>query len=297
MVKTWILRGGAVLLVLALVAAAYAYYQMRSRGFWRIPVYETEAPVLPELKQPAILVFSKTNSFIHREAIPAAETLFREMADRNGWSIYVTENGAVHNLQDLKRFQAVIWNNVTGNVLTEDQREALKQYLQEGGGWLGLHGAGDDSRDWPWFRNTLIGATFIGHPMEPQFQQASVVVERPNDSIMSHLPSVWQRTDEWYSFDKSPRDSGVTVLATLDETTYSPRFFKRDIRMGGDHPIIWKRCIGKGRSVYSAMGHTAESFSESLHVQLLENAVNWLSGASLLETSASDCVESLEASQ
>ena len=278
--KKWLFRIGMVLLVLALLFAAFAYYQMRSRGFWRVPVYESQPPQVPVLRRPAVLVFSKTNSFIHTEAIPAAEALFRQLGEKNGWSVYVTENGAIHNPEDLGKFDTLVWNNVTGNVLTDNQRKALVNYLENGGGWIGIHGAGDDSAeaDWLWYREHLIGATFIGHPMNPQFQQATIRIEAPDDFVVSHLGDTWVRTDEWYSFDSSPRDKGMQILGNLDESTYSPVYFKDDIRMGDDHPIIWKNCVNRGRIFYSALGHTADSYAEPRHIKMLERAVLWTTG-------------------
>jgi type 1 glutamine amidotransferase len=278
--KKWLIRIGIVVLVLVLAAASYAYYQMRSRGFWRIPSYDKEPPTVPALPRPAVLVFSKTNSFIHVEAIPAAEAMFTQIAQTNDWSIYVTENGAIHNADDLARFDTIVWNNVTGNVLTDEQRSALSTYLENGGGWIGIHGAGDASAeaDWPWYREHLIGATFIGHPMNPQFQEAAIRIEAPQDPIVAHLPARWSRSDEWYSFDRSPRAQGMQVLGNLDESTYSPVFFDKDIRMGDDHPVIWKNCVGAGRIFYSALGHTAESYTEALHVDMLTQAMLWTGG-------------------
>src|SRR5689334_6451949 len=91
-----------------------------------------------------------------------------------------------------------------------------------------------------WFRyaDTLIGARFAGHPMALQFKT-------------------------------NPRAAGVHVIATLDETSYTPKGVGgQDLHMG-DHPIAWTRSIDKGRSFYSAIGHRPETYSEPHHVRLL----------------------------
>ncbi len=281
--KKWLIRGVLLIISLVVIFSGYSVYTLRSHGFLRAPVYESQAPEIPELNQPAILIFSKTNAFIHKEAIPAAEHMFQTLGEKNGWSVYITENGAVHNEQDLARFNTIIWNNVTGDVLTEAQQTAMINYIENGGGWIGIHGAGDSSSDWDWYKDILIGAQFIGHPFNPQFQQATIHIENPNDPvknpITSHLSSSWVRTDEWYSFAESPRAKGMNIIATLDESTYSPIDHKgTDLSMGEDHPIIWKHCQGKGRAFYSALGHTAESYAEPDHITLLEQAVRWTNG-------------------
>ncbi len=94
-----------------------------------LKVYETTPPTLPaEIKRPAILVFSKTNGFRHEEAIPEANKLFAAMAGDNSWGHFQTENGATFNPEILARFDAVVFNNVSGDVFTAEQRAALKAY-------------------------------------------------------------------------------------------------------------------------------------------------------------------------
>ncbi len=274
-IKKWLFRILSGVVVLGLLAAAYGYYTYRSHGFGRSPVFETEAPVIPPLSRPAVFVFSKTNAFIHKEAIPAAEALFKQLGNKNSWSVYISENGAVHNADDLAKFDVIVWNNVTGDVLNATQQQALKNYLQAGGGWIGLHGAGDSSSSWAWLKDELVGAEFVAHPYPEQFQQATMHIEHNDDPVVAHLGAEWIRIDEWYSFTESPRNKGMQVLATLDESTYTPDFRGKDISMGADHPIIWKHCLGKGRALYSALGHTAESYLEPDYITLLEQAVVW----------------------
>lgn len=265
------------LLGMIVVVAAYGVWQLRSMGFLRAPVFETERSELPPMDRPAVLVFSKTNAFIHREAIPAAQALLRQVAREQGWSILFSNSGAFFNPEDLRKFDVVVWNNVTGDVLLPVQREAFQSWLSDGGGYVGIHAAGDDShRAWPWYQEEVIRARFIGHPANPQLQQAEMYLEQPVDPVVAGLPQSWVRTDEWYSFAASPRAAGVRVLATLDERTYQPghRLGTR-LAMGSDHPIMWKHCVGRGRVLYAAPGHTAETYAEPEYRMLLERAIAW----------------------
>jgi len=240
-------------------------------------VYETTAPILPtDIKHPAILVFSKTNAFRHEEAIPAANTLFANMAKAKGWSYFQTENGAAFSPQILARFDAVVFNNVSGDVFNPAQRQAFKDFVQNGGGYVGIHAAGDNSHAvWDWYVNDMIGTLFTAHTMKPQFQNATVTVEDKAHPVTQGLPASWQRTEEWYSFNKSPRSKGYGILVTVDEKTYKPiGMFDQDLRMG-DHPMAWWHCQGKGRVFYSAFGHRAEAYAEPENQRLLTNAVSW----------------------
>ncbi len=254
------------------------------RVFFPSHEHDTEPPTIPEMSRPAVLVLSKTNGFRHDEAISAGQTALDAIAKKRGWSIFATENGATINDGDLARFDVVVFHNTSGPILSEDQETALRTWIEAGGGFVGIHGAGGDpSYEWSWYVEDLLAAQFTGHPMGPQFQEATVVVEDREHPASKHLPQTWSRTDEWYSFEESPRSKGVRVLATLDESTYSPEmnmfyFFSSDLRMGDDHPILWSQCIGEGRAFYSAMGHQASAYEEELYVGVLEGAIAWAAG-------------------
>ncbi len=243
------------------------------RIFVGLHVYETEPPVLPDtIPHPAILVFSKTNGFRHEEAIPAAHAMFEQIVQARNWGLYATENGAVFNAEQLARFDAVVFNNVSGDVFRPEQRQALQDYIEGGGGFVGIHGSGGDPRyDWAWYVETLIGAQFIGHPMNPQFQQGTLRVEDNSHPASRALPAEWVRTEEWYSFARSARREGYHVLATLDESTYKPE----RLAMGADHPMVWWHCQGRGRAFYSALGHRREAYGEPAHRRMLEGAAAW----------------------
>jgi uncharacterized protein len=276
-VLKWIGRG---VLVFALILAVLIFWQwdLFQRLFMGgVKVYETTAPALPaDIKRPAILVFSKTNGFRHDESITAANGLLTTLATKNGWGHYQTENGATFSPALLAKFDAVVFNNVSGDVFTPDQRAAFKGFLEKGGGFVGIHAAGGDfSYKWDWYVNDLIGAQFIGHIMDPQFQDAKVVFENRSHPAVKDLPESLTRKDEWYSFDKSIRTKGYTALGALDEKSYSPiGMWGQELAMG-DHPVIWSHCIGKGRALYSAMGHLPEAYAEPAHQVFLTGAIKW----------------------
>ena len=87
------------------------------------------------------------------------------------------------------------------------------------------------------------------------------------------LPARFERFDEWYDFQAAP-SSDVTLLATLDETSYEGG------SMGNPHPILWAHDYEGGRGVYVGFGHTVESFGEPLMRGLLANSVLWAAGSS-----------------
>lgn len=239
---------------------------------------ETPLATHPMPGRPAILLFQKIVGFRDGPSVDAAEQALRAMAARRGWSLVVTDRGGAMTAKTLARFDAVIWNNVSGDVLTLRQRAAFRSYIETGGGFVGIHGSGGDlAYFWDWYADELIGTRFRGHPTQPSFQTARIDVAMPADAITRGLGSGWTMNDEWYSFVSNPRDTGSKVLLTLDEKTYSPKGGGEDIAMG-DHPIAWSRCVGDGRSFYSAMGHLPETYADPRHVRLLEQAIAWAAG-------------------
>ncbi len=274
-------RLAAVALLAACTLALFSCGDLRA--FFPSHEHDTAAPTLPaDLRAPALLVFTKTNGFRHEEAIPAGVALIEEIAKRRGWSVFHTENGAVFNDEQLAKFQATVWHQTSGDVLSEAQRASFQRWLEAGGGWVGIHGAGGDREYfWPWYVNELVGAQFIGHTLGPQFQTAVWRTENSLHPASAKLPEKWQHEEEIYSFDRSVRDfAGYLVLVSVDESTYSPRekllWMDRDLAMkGGDHPMVWHHCVGRGRAFYSALGHQAKSYDEPEMQLLMEGAMGW----------------------
>jgi type 1 glutamine amidotransferase len=229
-----------------------------------------------------VLVFTKTNSFRLTEGIDAAHALFDEIAARRNWAIFHSENSALFDAEHLARFDVVVFASASGNFASDAQDLAFQKWLEEGGGWVGIHAAGDGSHAaWTWYADTLISGEYLGHIMGPQTQEARVVVEALDHPVTRGLPLEFQHEEEWYSWDRGAREAGFDVLLTVDESSYQPWIRgmgpEKDIRMT-DHPIVWSMCVERGRAVYSAMGHWETAYQTDYYARLLENAVEWASG-------------------
>lgn len=264
----------AVLTAIAVTSPAWAQatYVKDPRN-WPTPVMDSEPPVLPRFtREQAVLIFSKTNGWRDDRQIRTANLALQKIVREKGWDELVSENAAVFNPGALAKFDVIVLNSTSGNIFTEDQRAAFRQWLEKGGGLVALHGAGGDPQyDWKWYVDVIIGAQFIGHTNQPQFQQGLIRIADREHPAMSGLPAEWRREEEWYAFDRVPSGYGTRILARLDESSYDP---PPEQRMG-DHPIIWTRCIGRGGVFYSALGHKPETYSEPLHLKMIDSALSW----------------------
>jgi uncharacterized protein len=92
------------------------------------------------------------------------------------------------------------------------------------------------------------------------------------------VPS-WKHADEWYVFFENPRTKGFNILFTINGKNINPSgniFWVKDknFGMGTDHPIAWYRDMGKGRTFYTSMGHSAAAWDQPIFVRMLENVVS-----------------------
>ncbi|WP_016908019.1 ThuA domain-containing protein [Streptomyces xiaopingdaonensis] len=214
----------------------------------------------------SVLVFSKTAGFRHDSIEDGIDTV-RQLGEEHGFSVEATEDAGEFTPDNLAGFDAVVWLSTTGDVLDDAQQDAFQEYIQDGGGYVGVHAAADTEYDWPWYEG-LAGAWFDSHP---EIQEATVAVEDHDHPATAHLDDTWVRTDELYNYRTNPRED-AHVLATLDESTYSGGNM-------GDHPISWCKEYDGGRSFYTGLGHTKESFAEPAFVQHVLGGIQYATGA------------------
>jgi cytochrome c len=221
-----------------------------------------------EKESPRVLVFSKTKGYRH-ESIGVGKLALIELGKKNQFEVDTTENSDFFNEENLKRYRAVIFLNTTMDVLDPVQQTEFKRFIEAGGGFMGIHAAADTEYEWPWYGD-LLGAYFKSHP---KTQEAKFVKASDSD-LVKNLPAEWIRTDELYNYKRISKD--INVLYKLDESSYEGG------ENGDNHPIAWYHEFEGGRSFYTGMGHTPESYADSLFLDHLLQGLKYVTGGSKL---------------
>ncbi|MEU6043001.1 ThuA domain-containing protein [Streptomyces griseus] len=217
-----------------------------------------------------VLVYTRTEGYRH-DSIPAGISALRELGEAHGFAVEASEDPSVFTEASLAGRGAVVLLSTSGEVLTPDGRTALRRWTSGGGGFMGVHSAACTEYRWPYYEE-LLGARFSGHPA---VQPGTVLVEDRNHPATAHLPPRWEWNDEWYDFRDNPRRPGIRVLATIDESGYEGG------GMGPDHPVVWCREVGGGRSFYTSLGHTDEAYGDPAFRDHLLGGLRWAAGVAV----------------
>ena len=216
-----------------------------------------------------VLVFSKTTGFRH-QSIEAGKAALAKMGKEKNFGVSFTEDAAQFTEQNLKKFHTVIFLNTTGDILNPEQQTAYERFIQAGGGYVGIHSATDTEYDWPWY-GKLAGAWFLDHPSSPSnVQKGKFIVALKNHWATKGMPDEFERTDEFYSYKDI--SSKINVVLKIDEKSYIGG------KNGDDHPMSWYQEFDGGRAFYTGMGHTDETFSESLFLNHLYAGIVYTAG-------------------
>ncbi|RAJ10737.1 hypothetical protein LX64_00344 [Chitinophaga skermanii] len=215
--------------------------------------------------KPKILVYSKTTGFRHG-SIGVGKIALIDLGKKHGFDVDTTEDVQAFTPGNLQQYATIVFLSPTGENFNEQQKSAFIEYIHKGGGYVGIHAASDTEFTWPWY-GKFVGAYFLDHPKQ------QVAISRVIDKhhlATAHLPSEWQRKDEWYNFkDINPN---MQVLMTLDERTYTGG------KNGEQHPIAWYQNFEGGRMFYTALGHTDESYSDENFLQHVLGGLQYAMG-------------------
>ncbi|MEO3746440.1 ThuA domain-containing protein [Plantactinospora sp. B5E13] len=220
------------------------------------------------------LLFTKTTGYRH-DSIPAGVSMFQQQAAANNFELVHTEDSNVFTPANLATFDVLIMFQTSGMVWTSAaQRQAVEGFLASGKGIVAVHNATDMGieGEYPWWDQTVNAGAHMPEHSPGVLPGTAIVADKKHPSTAS-LPDRWNRSEEWYNFDRNPRGD-VHVLVTADERTYNPG----SRAMGPDHPISWCRNVSGGRVWATAMGHAIESYSETNFRNHVLGGVKWAAG-------------------
>ncbi|MFG2300998.1 ThuA domain-containing protein [Actinacidiphila glaucinigra] len=204
-------------------------------------------------------------------------------ADRRFKTVATDDASVFTNAERLGTFNAVVFLTGGGDVLDPEQEAGIEAYMEAGGGFLGIHDAARTEPYSDWFAG-LIGARPAA-TSPAAVQRAVVEIPDRVNPATKDLPLEWKRPDKWINWASNPTGK-VHTVAKVRESSYTPGTGAN----GVDHPVSWCRDYDGGRSFYTGMGGTAESFAETDFRDHLRGALQWTS-----RLSRADCKATIDA--
>ena len=96
-----------------------------------------------------ILYFTHSAGYRH-EVIPVSREILKELGEISPrFEVAATEDVGVFTAQNLRRYGAVMFFTAGELPMNDIQRQALIDFVREGGGFLGVHSATDTFYRWP----------------------------------------------------------------------------------------------------------------------------------------------------
>jgi type 1 glutamine amidotransferase len=145
--------------------------------------------------------------------------------------------------------------------LSDEQKQAILEFVSAGNGFVGVHGATTICYDWTAY-GEMLGAQFNGHPPAASF---TVNVEDQSHPSTRHLPATFEVTDELYTFRTNPRDAAHVMLSAPPGS----------LDLEGDLPLAWTKTHGSGRVYYNALGHFDAMWDEPSFQQQIRAGLRW----------------------
>jgi type 1 glutamine amidotransferase len=226
-----------------------------------------------------LLVFWRADAILHKGGVPAANHALELIGKKTGaYEADFSRDDAVLDPEVLARYDAVVLNNTAHLVIQADAKKALLDYVQNGGGIVGIHSAIDMFKGWP-EGAAIIGATFAGHPWHPTGTWA-VSLEEPDHPLLR----AWggkpiAMHDEMYELGPPYSRSDRRVLLTLDVAHDAATGGVTPLhREDGDFAVSWIKAQGRGRVFYCMFGHLAEPFQDPRVLQYYLDGIQYALG-------------------
>jgi type 1 glutamine amidotransferase len=174
----------------------------------------------------------------------------------------------------LKDYGLLFWCTPQGDVFSDNPRvensetamSALRDYVEGGGAWAGVHSATDfeTTGNFPWYTNTLVGGYLTTFDVDGTSGTVQMEPGYADHPVMRGLPQTWSVRDEWFRMNRDIGEQpGFQILARL---------------AADNRPVTWIKdsgASGAGRMFYTIRGHSPDVYHEPEFRRLVLNGILW----------------------
>jgi type 1 glutamine amidotransferase len=251
----------------------------------------------PSTSPKKILLFSLHTGFEHW-VIPHTEEVFKILGTKSkGFTIIASKDIHQFEKASLSDYDAIVLNNTcskpdhrhlfwdqlrtestadSASVMAKAQEleSNLIEFVSKGGGLLLLHGGITTLNNSSKFSD-LVGASFDYHP--PQ-QQVEVKLENPNHPLVAAFPKEgFSHVDEPYFYKNAYSKLNFTPLLYFDNAQIQSQRPNQELKTGKTY-VAWIRPEGKGKVMYIAPSHNAQSFENPALLQFFLDGLQYVVG-------------------
>jgi uncharacterized protein len=207
-------------------------------------------------------------SFVHQ-----ANQWFPKAAKQYHFKYDSTNDWSNLNATFLSQYQVVLFLDTR----PEDpaQREAFRNYMENGGAWIGFHFAGfaltpsSYPQNWDWYHEQFLGSGEYGsNTWRPT--SAVLRIEDRKHSVTKNLPETFVTApNEWYRWKNDLRTNPkIKILLSIDSTSFplgtGPK--QHEIWHTGYYPVVWTNTNYK--MIYINMGHNDIDYENKTNKEL-----------------------------
>ena len=251
----------------------------------------------PSTSAKKILLFSLHTGFEHW-VIPHTEEVFKILGSKsNQFEVMASKDIHQFEKESLSNYDAIVLNNTCSKpdhrhlfwdqlraestldsavVMTKAQELETNviEFVKKGGGLLLLHGGITTLNNSQKF-SELVGASFDYHP--PQ-QLVQVKLDNPSHTLVAAFPKDgFSHVDEPYFYKNAYSNLNFTPLLYFDNAQIHSQRANQALKSGKTY-VAWIRPEGKGKVMYIAPSHNAQSFENPALLQFFLDGLQYVVG-------------------
>jgi len=220
-----------------------------------------------------IAFYTAKNDQAHISFVHEANNWFSHLAVTSQFTYDSTDNWNNLNAEFLKKYQIVLF--LDSRPEEPAQREAFREYMNNGGAWIGFHFAAfaltpsDFDQNWDWYHNQFLGSgSYVSNTWRPT--PAILRVEDKNYPATKGLPVKFKSSpNEWYRWSNDLRKNPcIKILLSIDPESFplgsGPKPY--EIWRSGFYPVAWTNT--DYRMIYINMGHNDIDYEHQTNKEL-----------------------------